>query len=1476
MKAIFQLFPKSKIRFTILCFFTFFSVSTFSQPWVYDFGTASSVFNTVNSSSTSFLPTPSSGTARVRIGNNGGSFNLNNPGLTDLGSGSELNAIAASSSSVNKMSIYDYTAYKSFYTRFFIRFDGGTSGTWYFFQGNGNSFSDNNTFSNNEVFSGIKWIFGANGTISLNYRNGSSWVSPGNNPFRQSATYKIEIYGNNTTSTISYAYNNCSSNSLAPDKWDIWVNGNLAGDDVSKSGLPNNSDIDSWMFYSENSTGNVANIYLDDITYSNSIPQSVFEPLYQPTSLSFSNTTYNGFNVHFTPAAGEPDAYLVLRKPNSFPTSAPSDSMVYFTGDTIGDAVVAYSGSNDSFSDTLLYAGISWYYSVFAYNGNSACNNYKTNSPLQGSHSTAATGFFTKSTGDLQLLSSWGSNPDGSGTSPVSFSNAASFYYVMNRSYATISGNLIISGSGSKLIVGNNISLTEFLIPASCSYSGNIDVSGNAKLTILNTTIPNIDRLFSGSSVEYAASSSQNIAINNYYHLKISSGGLKSLLANTSVNGTFTISGSASLNSSIYTLSYGNNATLEYSGSSVQTTTSNEFPTSSGPANLTINNNSGVILHDSRTLAGTLNINSGDLDLNNNTLIINGNITGNGTFTGSNTSSLQIGGSGYFGNLSFNTSTLSKRTLDNFTIDRPGGIIHLNSGLRIHGTLTISNGILEAGNNSLDASAGIGNLLMTNGVLRLSKLNTVLPELNGTYNLSGGSLEFYGNGNQYIRSNRTYNNLNISCHDTLRPGGGPVYMNSGATLAITASPIVDVQNNSFCSGNTNFTMSGGRFRSSKLTTAQPEMDGNYSLSGGIVELYGSNNSQQQTIRSAKTYYNIEINATLANTNNSNVKQGSGNICIINEFRIKSGAVYSVSDDAITDGGNTSSFVMEPGATLKYGSAQGINITGNTGNIRTDNRSFPVSCSYGFCGGVNMLSGDGLPSALVNLFISKTAGKITLSNNLTVTNLTVLSGTLEIQPNKYLKINNTLINSVGFSGLVLKSSSSGTASLIHQTTGVKGTAERFVPVVQASKYHYLSSAVDSAQGRTILDPLYGNYNAYFYNPALSGNINSRWVRTFPNDLLRPGLGYIIPYCSTSAGNKTIQFAGSFNTGSFTVPISSVSGNWNLVGNPYPCAISANDFITENAVNHNRVMGSLYFWDDDASGGSGYTTSDYACWNGTGSIGNVQTPNGNIGTGQAFFVESTGSDNIISFSNSMKSTSNTQFFIPGNYTVKKIKLSISGSGKYNETLIGFLADATPEFDNFYDGKKLSGNPEIALYSLISGDTNKFSIQGLPPLSKKVEIPIGFDVGSSGNYVLKLKNTESFGSGRILLEDKVKGLFIDLCRDSFYHFYSASGNYKNRFILAVIPFDKYTTEVAKELNNQFKIKTIYADNFLHIFAETEFPKKGNIRILNLTGQLLLSQEFQSAGIGEILEFPLKPGYYLLSISTEAGIETKKMICW
>lgn len=264
-----------KKAFTLFILFFIITTSTiFSQPWHYDFGDGTGIHTT--SSSTTFLPTPPSGTSRVRVGSGLGSVNLENQ-ILPFGSESYLRIVAPTGTSSNRFAVYDYTPGKSFTIKFKLRFGSNTgnatasSGTWYFFAGDGATFSTDGNFAGNQTFTGLRFTFGVSGAITTNYRNSGTWTTNGisGTPFQQGQDYTIEIYGNNTTGAQTYTYGTLQN--IDSNKFDLWVDEILVGDDLPKALLSNNANIDSWMFYGESSTSNVANIFLDEFDYHNDI-----------------------------------------------------------------------------------------------------------------------------------------------------------------------------------------------------------------------------------------------------------------------------------------------------------------------------------------------------------------------------------------------------------------------------------------------------------------------------------------------------------------------------------------------------------------------------------------------------------------------------------------------------------------------------------------------------------------------------------------------------------------------------------------------------------------------------------------------------------------------------------------------------------------------------------------------------------------------------------------------------------------------------------------------------------------------------------------------------------------------------------------------------------------------------------------------------------------------------------------------------
>lgn len=98
--------------------------------------------------------------------------------------------------------------------------------------------------------------------------------------------------------------------------------------------------------------------------------------------------------------------------------------------------------------------------------------------------------YYYKGTGNLNDLANWGVNIDGTGTAPVNFTDGDQIFFITNGTNATLSANWTVSGSNSKIILGDGTNATSLAIPTAFSIQSEMDVYNNATLNIRNVQIP--------------------------------------------------------------------------------------------------------------------------------------------------------------------------------------------------------------------------------------------------------------------------------------------------------------------------------------------------------------------------------------------------------------------------------------------------------------------------------------------------------------------------------------------------------------------------------------------------------------------------------------------------------------------------------------------------------------------------------------------------------------------------------------------------------------------------------------------------------------------------------------------------------------------------------------------------------------------------------------------------------------------------
>jgi len=417
----------------------------------------------------------------------------------------------------------------------------------------------------------------------------------------------------------------------------------------------------------------------------------------------------------------------------------------------------------------------------------------------------------------------------------------------------------------------------------------------------------------------------------------------------------------------------------------------------------------------------------------------------------------------------------------------------------------------------------------------------------------------------------------------------------------------------------------------------------------------------------------------------------------------------------------------------------------------------------------------------------------------------------------------------------------------------------------------------------------------FSPSTAGNqfmnfdtVSGTYVGVNELGVMNAGLGYAIGAPSNFTSTPAIfngMFYGVPNNGPVATPITIGTSDLNLVGNPYPSAISANDLLSD-AANTAAIDGTVYFLNNNfPSGAATDIASDYAVYNYTGGIGTTQSnlpavtnpaiPNGKIAAAQGFFVRGLNASGTLGFKNSMRvSGNNSQYFRNTNSNAidnlerHRIWLEISNAqGAYKQTMVGYVENATNGIDRGFDSALLNSSNPVSLYSVVN--TSKLAIQGKAlPFDTNDLVPLGFNVTTGGTYQIKLSDFDGlFSTQGIYLQDNVTQTVHDFSTGS-YSFTTATGTFEDRFILKFSPVLGTTTSTFTNAN-----VIVYKQNdFIHINAVHASIQE--VSVFDITGRLLYNKKNVRNNNLIIDNLVMAQQVILINVLTEEGqIVTKKI---
>ena len=528
------------------------------------------------------------------------------------------------------------------------------------------------------------------------------------------------------------------------------------------------------------------------------------------------------------------------------------------------------------------------------------------------------------------------------------------------------------------------------------------------------------------------------------------------------------------------------------------------------------------------------------------------------------------------------------------------------------------------------------------------------------------------------------------------------------------------------------------------------------------------------------------------------------------------------------------------------------------------------------------------------------------------------GILEVNTNNSLTIKES-INIISGGNFTIRNNS----SLIQidnfaNTYNGTFTYERTAPAIKGSDYVYWSSPVLNQDISTLYStPLSGpkyQWNTTAINA--NGGLGS-WETS--GGIMSPAKGYIMRGSSNYAlvsTNLNAVFTGAPNNGDLIIKgtrgdmepanvgpvlaypnpaLNAWDDNWTLVGNPYPSAINALQFLATNSV---ELMGNVRLWrhlSDPAIIASpfyqtfvyNYNSNDYLTINYTGAT----TPGASdiIKSGQAFLVQRregpldlTGID--VNFNNQMRLTptntvmDNSGFFRANNQNQNTTSILekhriwldiVDGTTNASETtLVGYINGATANFDSDYDAT-IGTTGSIGIYSFT--DNQKCIIQGKAlPFLQQDTVPVGINVQTNGQYHIAIKAVDGLFSGaaqNIYLEDKLLNVFHDL-RANPYSFTAVAGTHNDRFVLQYASQALTTTDFVK--TNDIKI---FANNKINISSPVQSIIE--IKVFDILGKLLYTKTNIKSNDVILNEFNQTNNVLIVKVTLENKQEvTKKVI--
>ena len=426
--------------------------------------------------------------------------------------------------------------------------------------------------------------------------------------------------------------------------------------------------------------------------------------------------------------------------------------------------------------------------------------------------------------------------------------------------------------------------------------------------------------------------------------------------------------------------------------------------------------------------------------------------------------------------------------------------------------------------------------------------------------------------------------------------------------------------------------------------------------------------------------------------------------------------------------------------------------------------------------------------------------------------------------------------------------------------------------------------------------------------------SEWIHVLGNTSINSGEGFTMKGTVGSGDAQRYDFRGKPNTG--TIAVNVLANQFTLVGNPYPSALDAFEYIhdTDNAA---VISGTLYYWEQnpnvnshnianydggyasytiDALGVETYTPATFRTYDGAGNINGSsgtppsgKTPRRYIPVGQGFMVEGTATGMVQAKNNHrvfIKETdANSEFFktssnktteskstnttVPNDY--KRFRLNIDFNNTYTRQIVEtFHPTATNDFDYGLESK-LNEN-DILKSDAYWFVNNKPYIAEALPFDETLTIPIEVRLENDIPVRFRIADIQNFKTNQpIFLHDIETATYFNL-RNQDFEINLNKGLHTNRF---EITFAKNSLDIADNIFADFKIFQNNNIAQLNLINPTSIAIK-SINVFDVSGKRVFANSINSAeSLYSYSTKSFSDGVYIVKIESLSNeIVNKKIV--